>query len=112
MEELIVTVLALLLPPIIPTLTAWSHPNWKGVVLGALTLWIFMALGEALVVGRYAGEGPAGLLLVLWVLAGLPVSLVYCWVVLKIRRSRKEALVEPIPPIPTIPPIPPMAGTL
>jgi hypothetical protein len=99
MEELIFTALGLLLPPIIPTLTAWSHPNWKGVILGALTLWVFVILAEVFLLGRYGTGGPGGIGLVLWVIGGLPVSVIYCWTVLKIRRATKKVVVEPIPPV-------------
>jgi hypothetical protein len=89
MEEPIVTFLALLLPFIIPTLTAWKHPNWKGILLGALTLWIFLALALTLLLGRYGTEGPGGAIFALWILGGLPISAIYCGGVRALRRARK-----------------------
>jgi hypothetical protein len=90
MDERIVTAVMLVLPLILPTYTAWAHPNWKGVLLGGVTLWLFLLLAIAFLIGRYGSGGPGGIGLALWMVGGWFPSLVYCLFVAGIRSALRQ----------------------
>src|SRR5262245_43155164 len=87
--ESLVTFVVLFATFVIPTYTVWKYPNWKGVLLGALTLWIFLFLAVAFLIGQYGTGGPAGIGLWLWALTGWLWSGGYCFVVVLVSRSRR-----------------------
>ena len=87
MGELIVVFIGLLFPFVIPTYSAWTHPNWKGVVLGAVTLWLFLFFALVLLIDRYGTGGPAALMTGLWALTGWLWSILYCALVCVVRRG-------------------------
>lgn len=88
--ELLVIVVVFLATLVIPTYAAWKHPNWKGVLLGALTLWIFMILAQAFLIGQYGTGGPAGAVYVIWLLTGWLWSAGYCLVVAVLSHLLKK----------------------
>lgn len=90
MEELLVTGAVYLFCPSVAGFIVWQHPNWKGLIASTITLYIFLFMGIALLVGRYSGEGPGGLLILLWMLGGLPMSCVFSFVVRAVKRQMKE----------------------
>lgn len=90
MKELLVTIVVLIVPFFIPTYTAWTHPNWKGVLLGAVTLWAFLFLAMAFLIVSYGTGGPAAVMLGLWVLLGWLVSALYCGLISLISKERKK----------------------
>jgi hypothetical protein len=90
MQELLITMTLLLFPFVIPMYTVWTHPNWKGVLLSAFVLWIFMTLAEVFLIGHYGTGGPAGLGLVIWIVLGLPFSAVFCMIFLGLCRFIKK----------------------
>ena len=87
MEEPIITAILLIAPFVLPSYTAWTHPNWKGVLVGALTLWLFLFLSQVFLIGRYGTGGPAGFMLVLWFWGGWLLSGIYCTVVASVRST-------------------------
>ena len=87
--ESLVTFVVLFVALVIPTYTGWKHANWKGVLVGAVTLWIFLFMAGAFLIGRYGTGGPAGIGLWLWALTGWLWSGGYCFVVALISRSRQ-----------------------
>lgn len=90
MEERIAGAVVLVLFLILPTYTAWAHPNWKGVVLGGLTLWLFLFLAFAFILGRYGGGGPAAMGVGVWVLGGWFPSMFYSLCVAGIRSAWRK----------------------
>ena len=90
MEEKIIVISILALTPILPTYTAWKHPNKKGVILSALTLWIFFFLAWVFLLNIYGTGGPAGALAGLWMITGWLWSGIYCSIISAIRRAVKK----------------------
>src|SRR5262245_5097367 len=64
----------------------WNHPNWKGQILAALTLWIYLFMGMTLLLGLYSTGGPAAAMTVLWLLTGWFFSAVFCISVASLRK--------------------------
>ena len=90
MEEPLIVISIYVLVLLVPTYTAWTHPNWKGILLGTLTLWAFWSLAQLFLIGRYGTGGPAGVLLVLWLLTGWLWSAGYCSVVCWVYHIRES----------------------
>ena len=42
----------------VATYIAWKHPNWKGAVCGAVTLWVYLFMSGTFLIGRYGTGGP------------------------------------------------------
>ncbi len=87
MEENLATLIVWGISFAIPTYTVWTHPNWKGVLLGALTLWIYFLLSGVFLIGRYGTGGPAAAGALLWMVAGWLPSGFYCLVVLMVSHA-------------------------
>ncbi len=86
MEELLVTGVVLIFPFASAGFIAWSHANWKGALIGALTLWLFLFLGLVLLAGRYSEGGPGGAMVVLWMVSGWLFSGFFCVSVAGLRK--------------------------
>jgi len=84
-EELIVTTICLAFPFLIPTYTVWNHPNWKGFLLGTLTLYGFMLMAIYFLLERYLPGSLGGLAYPLWLVTGWLWSAMYCALVLSLR---------------------------
>jgi hypothetical protein len=88
MEELFVTAAVYLFCFCVAGFVVWQHPNWKGLIAGTITLYIYVFMGIALVVGRYCVEGIGGAIFIpLWVLGGIPMSCAFSFAV---RAARQE----------------------
>ncbi len=99
MKDLLITAAALLVPFVIPCLTIWSHPNWKGVLLASITLWIFVGLSEIFLVAHYDSGGPAVAMFAVWVVGGLPASLILFAIAAWGRRRFRKAPALPVEPV-------------
>ena len=79
----------------VATYIAWKHPNWKGAVCGAVTLWVYLFMSGTFLIGRYGTGGPAGIGLLLWAYTGWLWSWGYCSLVGLVSSSRRRAFLAP-----------------
>jgi hypothetical protein len=101
MEEMVVFIAVVLISWGLPFYISWSHPNWKGWLIGLLTLWIFFLMGQVLLLGRYGSGGPGGAMMLLWLIGGWAVSAIFCGLVVTVRQKLSRPRTPSAEPPPT-----------
>ena len=74
----------------VATYIACKHPNWKGAVCGAVTLWVYLFMSGTFLIGRYGTGGPAGIGLLLWTYTGWFWSGGYCGSLVCLASSNRR----------------------